>query len=304
MKDNSKKTAAIVVTFNRRKMLMENIEKLLMQTARGSMDILVIDNASTDGTEEALGKMISEGDIIYYNTGANLGGAGGFQYGIRKAYGAGYGFFWLMDDDTFPEQDALEELLDADRVLCGNYGLLSSTVYWKDGSLCKMNIQRRTFREKQTDFISPYSSIVMATFVSFFVKRETVREYGLPIKEFFIWSDDLEYSRRISMHLPCYLVSSSKIIHCMSNNEKVGIEHEELKRLWRYKYLYRNEVYVFRREGFKGWVYLFERVILHIFRVIMKGTDNKMKKIRIISGSFFKGLRFHPAIEYVEEDQI
>ncbi|MBO4789163.1 MAG: glycosyltransferase, partial [Lachnospiraceae bacterium] len=47
-----KRVAAIVVTYNRKVLLQENIESLLAQTYRDYMDIIVVDNASTDGTKE------------------------------------------------------------------------------------------------------------------------------------------------------------------------------------------------------------------------------------------------------------
>ena len=47
------KIAAVVVTFNRKEYLVKNIEALLAQV-NASMDILIIDNASTDGTEETI----------------------------------------------------------------------------------------------------------------------------------------------------------------------------------------------------------------------------------------------------------
>ena len=45
-----KRTAAIVVTYNRKELLKENIEKLLAQSFKSRLDIIIIDNASTDGT--------------------------------------------------------------------------------------------------------------------------------------------------------------------------------------------------------------------------------------------------------------
>lgn len=294
-----RKVVAIVVTYNRLSMLLECIHSLERQENE-VCDILVIDNASTDDTGSEMRKLESEGKIIYCNTGENLGGAGGFQYGIREAYKRGYEFFWLMDDDTYPEKSALSELMKADQQLKGEYGFLSSAAYWKDGTLCNMNIQRSTVYKKQTDFVSPLSPIVMATFVSFFVKRSVVKAVGLPIKEFFIWSDDLEYSRRISRTMPCYLVSGSKVVHMMNSNQKVGIEQEEDNRLWRYEYLYRNEVYVYRREGIKGLSYLVARVFLHSYRVIRFAQKEKKKKLHVIWRSFIKGFTFNPTVEQVE----
>ena len=67
-----KKIAAVVVTYNRKALLLENIESLLSQTVSDLLDIVIVDNASTDGTKEALGKYVSNENIIYKNTGATL----------------------------------------------------------------------------------------------------------------------------------------------------------------------------------------------------------------------------------------
>ena len=132
------KIAAVVVTFNRKEYLVKNIEALLAQV-NAPMDILIIDNASTDGTEETIRHYMDAGQILYENTGENLGGAGGFNFGIRRAYEAGYDAIWIMDDDTYPHPDALEKFLQADKDLNGMYGYLAGKVLWKDGSWCEMN---------------------------------------------------------------------------------------------------------------------------------------------------------------------
>ena len=137
-----KKVAAIVVTYNRKKLLLENIKALLAQTYR-DLDILIIDNCSTDGTKDAIQEYIKNKSIIYVNTGSNLGGAGGFQYGIKYASKNNYDNVWVMDDDGMPTPTALEELMKADKYLKGNYGYLSSKTLWKDGKICTMNVQRK-----------------------------------------------------------------------------------------------------------------------------------------------------------------
>lgn len=290
--------AAIVVTYNRKKLLMECLENLQNQTK--SLDILVIDNASTDGTYELFfEKFHKASNVNYFNTGKNLGGAGGFNYGMKKAYEMGYEYFWLMDDDTVAENTALEKLIDAKDNL-KIFGFLSSVALWKDGNLCNMNIQRTSLTKKNIDFEKEYNKVIMATFVSFFVSRSIVEEFGFPISEFVIWSDDLEYSRRISKKYDCYVVSSSKVLHKMGSNEKVGIEKESNDRLWRYKLVYRNEVYVFRREGLIGWIYLVLRMFYHTFKILAYAEDDKLKKIKLIWNSFNNGLKFNPIIEKVQ----
>ncbi len=291
-----KRVAAVVVTYNRKEYLLRCVQALLDQSA--PVDVLIVDNASTDGTAEALQPLLGE-RVHYHNTGENLGGAGGFQYGTRLAVQAGYDLLWLMDDDCIPQRDALAALLDADAQLEGNYGFLSGMAYWKDGSLCNMNVQKTGIKSKIEDLSSPLVPVMMATFVSVMIPAEKVRQVGLPIKEFFIWSDDLEYTRRLSRKWPCYAVTGSRALHDMKSNDKVNIATDSADRLGRYAYLYRNEVYVYRREGLKGWAYLLPRVCLHLVKVLLK-SDHKWKKMKTILSSFFAGFRFKPTIEFVD----
>lgn len=110
------RVAAVVVTYNRAEMLRQCLMSLQKQTM--PCDILVVDNASTDDTQALVQRAAQhDASIFYRNTGENLGGAGGFNFGMRWAVEAGYAFVWVMDDDCFPEPVALEKLLDADRLL-------------------------------------------------------------------------------------------------------------------------------------------------------------------------------------------
>jgi len=289
------RVAAVVVTYNRLPMLQKCIEKLVGQTE--PCDILVVNNASTDGTAEWLAEYEAKNSCLHArNTGANLGGAGGFNYGMRWAVEAGYGCLWLMDDDCLPEPDALEKLLEADVLLGGEYGWLSSVALWTDGSVCNMNLQRKTPYRDIDGFVSPLTPSVMASFVSLFLRSETVAEFGLPIKEFFIWSDDWEYTRRISLKKPCYVAADSRVIHAMKSNTVVNIATDAPERLERYRYFYRNDVYLYRREGLRGWLWLIAKDCWHSAHVIRKG---RLKRLPIIWKGFASGIAFSPVAEHL-----
>lgn len=288
---------AVVVTHNRKESLQRCIDALRHQHGAVT-DILVVDNASTDGTAEALSPLMEAGAILYRNTGENLGGAGGFNVGMRLAVEMGYDRLWVMDDDCIPDPSALSALLWADRRLQGNYGFLSGIARWRDGTPCQMNIQKTGLWRKLTDYTSPLVPVTMATFVSAFIPADRVREVGLPIREFFIWSDDLEYTRRLSRRYPCYAVNGCRVLHDMRHNNKVNIATDSLDRMGRYAYLYRNEVYVYRREGVAGWLYLFARVGLHLGKIWLR-SPAKLKRMRVILSSFVAGWHFHPRIEEV-----
>ena len=249
-------------------------------------------------TQEALAEYIERGVVDYRNTGANLGGAGGFSYGMRAAVEAGYEYCWVMDDDCLVHTGTLQGLIDADYGLQGDYGYLSSVARWTDGSICKMNVQRHPLTHNIEDFTLDLQPCTLASFVSLFVPSRVIRDVGLPIKEFFIWTDDWEFTRRISRKYDCFVVGTSVVTHASQNNGAGTIIDDVPERLDRYKLVYRNDVVLYRGEGLYGYVFLVARGLNHIGRVIVESPDNKLKKIGIIVSSNLAGLTFHPELEY------
>lgn len=101
------KVLAVVVTYNRRELLSRCIDHLQAQVGHVP-DIVVINNASTDGTLEML-----EARGVDVITQEDVGSAGGWHRGIEAAQDRGYDAVWLMDDDGFPDAHALHALVGA-----------------------------------------------------------------------------------------------------------------------------------------------------------------------------------------------
>ena len=289
---------AVVVTYNRKVLLNKCIKSLKAQTY--PLDILIIDNASTDGTADMFKKDMER--TIYYNTGANIGGAGGFNVGIKIAAKLGYNYYWLMDDDTIPQIDSLEKLVWADRYLNGDYGFLASNVLWKDGSICIMNRQKYYNKiiipNKYENTIIP---VTQASFVSIFLNKKTVEEVGLPIKEFFIWGDDVEYTRRISIINRCrsFMVKNSEVIHLMGENRGSNISVDIPERIERYRYAFRNEFYTYQEAGIRGLAYYFAKCIFNLIRIMIKSPDYKTERAKILIKAVVAGSKFKPEIEKI-----
>lgn len=296
------KTAAVVVTYNRRNLLEENLKALISQEGC-NLDIIVVDNASSDGTVDMV-KAIAEdsNNIHYYNTGKNLGGAGGFNKGIKiAAENNSYDYVWVMDDDCIPRSDALKNLINAAKTLDDDFGFLSSKVLWQDGSICTMNIPRESMYKNLQDYSHDLQRVEMASFVSLFLKRETIIQEGLPIKDFFIWTDDWEYTRRISRNKQCYWVKNSIVMHKSVSNIGANIYSDSSERIDRYYYLYRNDVYLYRREGIKGLMYEVARLTGHLIKVLLSPCEQKGKRVKKIFEGTLAGLSFYPPIEYIIE---
>lgn len=306
-------TLAVVVTYNRLPLLKECIEHICNQSVH--CDILIVDNASTDNTSSwgtDIQGEFKDYKIIYENTGTNLGGAGGFNYGMRKACELGYRYVWIMDDDAFAEHDCLEQLLvqaDAFDEKNKPFGFLSSIVLWIDNSLCKMNWQRKYPLPKRrsehhvtkSDLVHELIQIQCATFVSLLFPTDIIRQVGLPIKDFFIWCDDIEYTRRISLkyQLPCYAVTGSRIVHHTANNVGSDLATDSVERISRYGYAFRNENYMYRQYGVKAFGYYMVVCTYNILKIILHAPNHKFRRMGIVFKSFFAGLRFNPPIEKI-----
>jgi len=189
---SSPRVVAVVVAYNRRDLLREALDALMLQS-RPLDAVVVVDNASTDGSADLAR---GTGCVEVLALTANTGGAGGFAVGIAHAVAElGADLVWAMDDDTIPEIDALAALLAARDAHPGT-SVWGSRVVWTDGSDHPMNTPRP--RPLRSAHAADGSFEVRSTsFVSMLVEASSVRRVGLPIADYFIWNDDFEYSTRL-----------------------------------------------------------------------------------------------------------
>ena len=297
---NKNRYVDIVVTYNRKNLLMENIQALLNQTWRNH-DIFVIDNASTDGTGKMVNSIRDE-RLYYFNTGKNLGGAGGFSYGMKKALERGYSFAWLMDDDSVPEADSLESLVTKQKALKNHFSFLCSLVYWTDGKIFPMNTPNCNYKnvlDMQYDLLRKYKLVPVrqCSFVGCFVNLNAVSKAGLPISEFFIYGDDVEYTRRIRKVKPAFLDLDSRIIHKTPSKEGAELATALPDRLERFYYQSRNEIYMNRKEKqfLSGMILLGKKII----KILLFSPDYKIKRLYILLKGTTAGFFFEPKIEFV-----
>ncbi len=210
---------AVVVTHNRMEKLRTCLDALAAQERRPD-HILVVDNASTDGTSAMLESEHRDVEVLALQR--NLGGAGGFHEGMKRAHERGAHWLWLMDDDTIPQSGALAALLSASRTAAGADGraepmLLASKVIWRDGSIHPMNfpmLERRRIALVMDGARRGVLPMRAATFVSLLVHRAAIDKHRLPLKHYFLWSDDIEYTSRVVLGGDVALfVPSSVAIH-------------------------------------------------------------------------------------------
>ena len=205
MTPDDRRVIAVVVTFNRLAMLEGLLERL--DQVPGLAEVLVIDNASTDGTGEWLAGLSDRdgGDdhptvpVLGRTLLTNGGGAGGFHEGLAWAMERGADLAWLMDDDGLPDRDCLEILLaHRDLDFWGPLvvdreapGRLVFPIRLPGGTRVVHALADVTgaARAGRIDgIVIPFNGVL--------VTRELVDRIGLPRSEFFIWGDDHEYRLR------------------------------------------------------------------------------------------------------------
>lgn len=287
----------IVVTYNRLQLLKEVIESLRKQTYKDH-HIIVINNGSTDQTLEWLN---DQKDILTI-TQQNIGGAGGFYTGMKYVAEHNYEFCWIMDDDVICEPNALEELVKAYQVQ-NNTGFVCSRVIGIDGApmntpLPDINTTSNGYSDLY-DLVTAHAMVKVssATFVSVFLSTDRIKKMGLPIKEYFIWGDDSEYTERISTHYPSYIACRSVVVHKRAIQKSLIFKEEtNPQRLRNYFYMFRNQAYTrLLNKHKKEFIKIAIIQILQAIKLLLQG---KMLQSRIIFKAYFALITFNPQIKY------
>ena len=326
---NKIRIAAIIVTYNRKQLLIECVERLVNQTYPPD-SIFIIDNASTDGTMELLGEKgfvsrapvsnkgcyesltsipskISEDkqiDVHYIRMSTNTGGSGGFCEGVKRGYEAGFDWLWLMDDDAEPDDVALLELTR--HLNYRNVSALASVVCSKKGisfghrGLINYNNFFPLLQEplSTSSYNDTLVEIDIASFVGILINCHVVSSVGYPRKDFFIYHDDVEYCLRLRERGKIFLVTKSRIFH-KEEWAKVRrtINIFGFKSL-RYPYTplfyfkRRNVIWTVRKYINNGGLFYY-RLTLSLIRDIICAIlfdDCKLRRMRLIALAYWHGL--------------
>lgn len=298
------KVNCVIVTYNRLALLRECLAAVEAQTLMPDR-IIVIDNCSTDGTREFLAPLSADPRYRIVRTEKNVGGAGGFSRGIKESVLDGADYTWIMDDDTIPAPGALQALVDV-AALSDDIGFTCSRVDWTDGSRHPRNAPgglKPADRLTARDGALTACRCEVCTFVSVLFSTRAVCQVGLPIKEFFIWFDDIEYTLRVTRGgFRNYCVEQSVVVHKTPDVFDPDIEHAPPSMARRFYYQTRNTCYFKHRET-SNWL-LFRlsvwnklRILKH--RIRRRKDGHRQEFLEAVERGCRDGLTFYPEIEYV-----
>lgn len=192
---------AIIVTYNRKELLLRNVKNILAQTYPIDK-IYIIDNHSADNSEEYLTAAVESDRIDYSYLDENIGGAGGFWYGLKKSHESKYDWYILMDDDGMPADDKCFENmvcyikrqeLSSDKSCLLNCLVIAENddnklAFELDGIDATQEVISMARDGAIKGDINPFNGT--------FVSNGLVDAIGYPNKDFFIKGDESDYERR------------------------------------------------------------------------------------------------------------
>lgn len=274
---------AVIVTFNRKK-LLEDVLSTFDCMDDGPDQLIVVNNNSSDGTTELLDvwrDKKSNFKKYVINLESNIGGSGGFYTGLEFASKLDPDWIWLSDDDAFPDSDSfsnfrkyLDECKDTNQIsaICGkviNNG--------KVDLVHRRRLKDFLFFKKEvvvnySEYLKNHFELDLFSYVGVFINKIHLDKVGLTEKNYFIWYDDTEHSYRLSQ--------SGKILclPCISIRHDVGESPNVVS--WKNYYGIRNRLLMYKNKSFKTYIFLSIKLV---FGSILK---NKVEKRIILSALY------------------
>ncbi|MDX5349615.1 MAG: glycosyltransferase [Paracoccaceae bacterium] len=275
--------AAVVVTHNRLSQLRVTLERLLAEPVER---VIVVDNASDDGTAAWLGAQ-DDPRLTVHRSAVNAGGAGGFSEGMRLARDdTDADWIAVMDDDGRPAPGAFTAFRRMD---LRGWDAIGAAVFHPDGRICEMNRPYRNPFWHPAEFLAtlarmplgrgrkgfhlpdaaygegrPVRAVDMTSFVELILSRDALQRAGLPDPRLFIYGDDQLYTLRMRRAgLRIGFAPQVRWEHDTSARQASG--GVVLRPLWKVFYMYRNALIAYRVAA-GPWFRLLVPVLLRKWR--------------------------------------
>lgn len=314
---NKKRVVAVIVTFNR----CRNLKVLLGQLINQNYELdslLIFDNASSDNTveylqnigiapkHEVISKKLYKGmyngiTTYFLENSFNSGGAGGFHDAIKIASDIeGIDYVWVMDDDVFPDENCLHNLLaeiEKDKSVgiaipnrTGN-GYVDRAIIHYD--LEKFWVHRFGKLKKSIpadDLDSNITRVADMPFEGPLIKKSLIKKVGLPKKEFFLIYDDTEYATRCLQYGDIIFVKNASLKRQIVP-QNTSTKKTRRVMTWKEYYTFRNEIFFERKYG-KNWAVRNIRNIIWVVDLTLRAIVlRKWGNLKIIRRAYLDGIR-------------
>ena len=290
--------ASVTVTFNAEVLIAEHLRLLQGQT-HGLSEIIVVDNASSDGTLAVLAGEFPQVTVL--SLPVNVGVGGGYAAGLAYALGKNHHSIWTLDQDSRPAADCLGELVGAALQCRGKAepvallaprsrnlatGLDYAGFGWRDGMVNLPDDEHAAVQ--WVDVVISSGSLFSAP---------AVIAAGLPREDFFMDFVDFEYCLRLrQMGYRIGVVRKAVMGHAVGMPEKrrfLGIPRVWATHVpWREYYKIRNQTFTIwhGQPTVRGKLYLMRKFLRHALAVVIYDPQ-KLRRLRFMFAGLRDGIR-------------
>ena len=198
------RVAALVVSYNGGEVLLESLESL-SALDYPSFDLVVLDNASTDGTAAAVGERFPEVEVVSVEV--NQGSSGGYSLAMDWALRRPYDYLLLLNNDIEVRPDLLTRLVEAAEAYPGA-GVVGPKCYfygrrdhlWSAGGDLRFResvTAERGYKELDRGQYETTEEVGYINGCAMLVRRTAALEVGLFDPHYFMFVDDADYCRRL-----------------------------------------------------------------------------------------------------------
>lgn len=275
------KYASVVVTFNRKEMLVKSLERFLNQDSKPQR-IIVVDNASTDGTDQLMQEKYGDNPVIkYVRLAKNVGGAGGFNHGLHEAVKENVDWISIADDDALFNQDFFTKIEKATEKYPDVQAFSGTVIHGQD--ITEIMQRRRITNWHTLSFEAVPESEYnhdfeydLFTFVGVVFKKELIKKIGFPEEDFFIWHERTEYSIRVRKHTRVINVSAAQIYH----QNVIGDDAFAWAPTWKEYYGIRNKIQVIKKYGHPRVAVWLQIAYMYVKKMVANAVKPERKGYR------------------------
>jgi GT2 family glycosyltransferase len=189
--------------------------------------IVIVDNGSTDGSEDFLRRQLTDEKII--QAGANLGFAGGNNVGISHALKEGADYVWLLNNDAVADADALTAMVETMQN-DPTVGIAGSKIYfhhdprrvWFAGGMWekgRLRLRHRGANELDEGQFDKTCEVGSVSGCSMLARSAAIEVIGMMDESFFLYWEDAEWCARAKAEgYKVLFVPGSRVWHKVSSS--------------------------------------------------------------------------------------
>ena len=229
-----------ILSFNRKEELRNTLTKVYEQDYK-NIEVIVVDNASSDGSAEMIEKEFTEVHLIKLEK--NIGIAG-WNEGFKAAKGE---YVLVLDDDSYPDKETIYNA-----IVCGknedNIGIIVLQIFDKKKNRI---INEQKSSQKTLSFIG----------CGVLINHNTLMKLNYFNEKLFLYEHEVEFALRIyNAGLKLIYCNNSLILHINSDMNKDYIHSIDHRRVY---YSSRNILYILLN------YFEYKKVLFRVFRIIL-----------------------------------